>query len=126
MNNRLFFLLGILVLPLHLFSADEESRIRQLDLTGSTYNPGGEPAPVMLWVPKEEVNAKIKNPVSRHIRFVLLSGFFPKPTQSIKRAVRRYNDLTAACYDEENLEKVAFGRDDMQKLLDSLKKPANQ
>ena len=116
MNNRLLFLLCIILVPGYLFGADNPDAIRPLNLEGSMYTPGGEPAPLMIWVSAE----KIKNiGISEYIKDALVC--YPKRLKSIQHAAKRCNHYTECTYYPEDRVKVAIGRDDMQKMVDEFK-----
>ena len=112
----LFCVFGLMFVPEFLFCSHEASRIRRLNLEGSMYVPGGEPVPLMIWVPREEIEGG--GSVLGHISFAL-KCFHIKLPRTVQQAQYRSNQITLGCYEDE-LIKVAVGRDDMQKLLNAL------
>lgn len=118
MNYRLLYLIGIILMPSYLYGADNPAAIALLNLRGSTYTPGGEPAPLMVWVPKAEI--KEGGYVSDYISYAMVC-FFKMPPKTVKQARTRCNDFTMYAYSADKRVKVAVGQDDMQKIIDSLK-----
>jgi hypothetical protein len=118
MNNRLLCLIGIFLIPGYLFGADNPAAIGRLNLEGSTYTPGGEPTPLMVWAPRATIEEG--SPISDHIVFAL-QCFHRNLPKTVEKAKTRCNKFTQEFYSEEERVKVAVGRDDMQKIIDSLK-----
>ena len=86
---------------------------RPLNVRGSTYNPGGEPAPLMVWLPTQKV-ATIG--IRKTIEDALVC--FEDGPKSVEQSARRCNHHTQCSYEPGDRIKVAVGRDDMQKIVD--------
>ena len=117
MKIRFFCIAWMFAFPLFLYSADQAARIRQLNFNASMYVPGGEPAPIMIWVPKATIDRGAC--ISDHIYDALVC--FPKVPKTVESAAKKCIFYTEAFFDEDDCVKVAVARDDMQKILDSLK-----
>lgn len=109
MNKQLCCMLGILFISGVVFSA----HVRPLNLRGSTYNPGGEPAPLMVWLPTQKVSTI---GIRKTIEDALVC--FEDGPKSVEQAARRCNHHTNCSYEPDERIKVAVGRDDMQKIVD--------
>lgn len=114
MNIIFVFLLAVMLLPGVNLKASEADRIRQLNLEGTTYTPGGEPAPIIILVPRG-TNAL------EHVGSAL-EAFFDGVPHSLRKAVSASNEITAAIYSPDVLLKVAVGRDDCRRYLKALNK----